>query len=70
MADAAQLVGHGLEHTRMAVPDRRREDSGEEIQILVAAEVPHPYAMALFEDEGSAIERADARKKKLVVPGE
>jgi ParB family chromosome partitioning protein len=45
----ARLLAHGGDDGRVAVPDARHADAGEEVEVLVAVRVPQPRALAAVE---------------------
>jgi len=57
----AGLLADRLDHARVAVPELRDRDAGEEVEVLVALVVPEPGALAAHEFDGIARVRAHER---------
>src|SRR6476619_6326800 len=52
MHQAAGLLANGLDHLRMAVPDRADRDPGDEVEVLLVVGVPKPGPLAAHELDG------------------
>ena len=57
MAQARDLVLHGLDDPRMAVPDRGGEDAGEQVEVFTPIGAPGPHALRLHEHQGLVVQR-------------
>ncbi len=54
MRETADLVAHGLDHARVAMADVQHGDPGEEVEVLVAVDVPQTDARPAHELDGVA----------------
>ena len=57
VAQARDLVLHGLDDPRMAVPDRGGEDAGEQVEVFTPIGAPGPHALRLHEHQGLVVQR-------------
>src|ERR1700733_14123942 len=57
--EAPGLVGHGLDHGRVAVPDVGDREAGQHVDVLLAVGVPDAGAAAAH-DRGRAVEQGEA----------
>ena len=60
MAQARDLVPHGLDDPRVAVPDGGGEDAGEQVEVLPTVGAPGPHALGFHEHQRLVVQRLHA----------
>src|SRR6202041_3436773 len=68
VAEPLHLRAHGAIHGVVRVPDRERQDSAEEVEVLLPVEILYPEPLAALEDDAFvAVVVGDAREKELLM---